>query len=72
MIFYQATRQAEADELRSFTSQCEAVLGGLPAGYVVPELGSRARVPRRQAGAERLAVILDEFPYLCESTGGLT
>lgn len=70
-IFYQATRQAEADELRSFTTQCEAVLGPLPPGYVFPSWEAALEHLDAQAGAERLAVILDEFPYLCESTDGL-
>lgn len=71
-VFYQATRQAEAEELRSFTAQCEAVVGALPAGYAFPSWEAALEYLDERAGAERLAVILDEFPYLCESTGGLT
>ncbi|MEA2664394.1 MAG: uncharacterized protein QOI11_1338 [Candidatus Eremiobacteraeota bacterium] len=70
-IFYQATRQAEADELRSFTAQCQAVLGPLPSGYAFPSWEAALEHLDAHAGAERLAVILDEFPYLCESTAGL-
>jgi AAA+ ATPase superfamily predicted ATPase len=71
VIFYQATRQAEADELRSFTEQCGALLGPFPPGYTFPAWEAALEYLDAHAGAERLAVILDEFPYLCESTDGL-
>ncbi len=70
-IFYQATRQAEADELRSFTEQCGALLGPLPPGYTFPTWEAALEYLDTNAGTARLAVILDEFPYLCESTAGL-
>ncbi len=70
-IFYQATRRAQADELRSFTAECEAVVGALPPGYAFPSWEAALEYLDAHAGPERLAVILDEFPYLCESTEGL-
>ncbi len=70
-IFYQATRQAEADELAAFTRQCELLLGAMPPGYAFPNWETALEYLDGRAGAERLVVILDEFPYLCESTAGL-
>jgi AAA+ ATPase superfamily predicted ATPase len=35
-IFYQATRQAEAQELAAFTREARTILGGLPDGYAFP------------------------------------
>jgi hypothetical protein len=70
-IFYQATRQAEAEELASFTKQVGAALGALPPEYVFPSWEAALDYLHANAGDDRLAVILDEFPYLCESTPGL-
>jgi hypothetical protein len=70
-IFYQATRQAEGQELLAFTREVQAVLGGLPAGYAFPAWEAALQYLDTAAGGERLVVILDEFPYLCDSTPGL-
>jgi AAA+ ATPase superfamily predicted ATPase len=71
-IFYQATRQAEPIELARFTAEVEAAqLGTLPPGYVFPTWETALEYLDERAGGQRLAVILDEFPYLCESTDGL-
>jgi uncharacterized protein len=69
-IFYQATRQIESLELRAFTRAVGAVLGGLPEGYDFPSWETALEYVDQHA-AGRIAVILDEFPYLCESTPGL-
>lgn len=71
-IFYQATRQAQADELAAFTRQAEQVVGPLPPGYAFPDWERALEYLDERAGGERLIVILDEFPYLCESTDGLS
>ncbi len=70
-IFYQATRQAEALELAAFTEAVGAALGPLPAGYVFPGWEAALDYLAEHSGDRRLAVILDEFPYLCGSTDGL-
>jgi hypothetical protein len=70
-IFYQASRQAEAVELASFTEAAAAVLGAFPAGYVFPTWEAALEYVDERAGGERLTVILDEFQYLCDSTEGL-
>jgi AAA+ ATPase superfamily predicted ATPase len=70
-IFYQATRQAQPVELRDFTREVGAVVGGLPPGYAFPSWEVALEYLDAQPGHEKLIVILDEFPYLCESTPGL-
>jgi len=69
-IFYQATRQAEAVELATFTRNVGEVLGRLPDGYAFPNWEVALEYIDRHA-VGRIAVILDEFPYLCESSTGL-
>ncbi len=70
VVFYQATRQAEAVELDGFTKEARTV-GPLPPGYAFSSWETALEYLDEQARGERLAVILDEFPYLCESTPGL-
>ncbi len=70
-IFYQATRQAEPEERRAFTREVQAALGGLPPAYAFPDWEAALEYLDGAAGSERLIVILDEFPYLCESTPAL-
>lgn len=70
-IFYQATRQVAELELGAFTQAVAAVLGPVPPGYVFPSWEAALTYVDEHAGGRRLAVILDEFPYLCTSTEGL-
>jgi AAA+ ATPase superfamily predicted ATPase len=70
-VFYQATRQAEPVELARFTTEVEAQLGPLPPGYAFPTWETALEYLVERADNQRLAVILDEFPYLCDSTDGL-
>ena len=71
-VFYQATRQAAPLELRAFTDAVREVLGGerLPEGYSFPDWEIALRFISENAGG-RLLVVLDEYPYLSESTPGL-
>jgi AAA+ ATPase superfamily predicted ATPase len=71
-IFYQATRQAEGEELRSFTREVTAAMpGSLPPDYVFPTWEAALEFLDRPSGPEKRIVILDEFPYLCDTTPGL-
>ncbi len=72
-VFYQATQQAEEAELFSFTHSVKAVLGAdyLPEGYRFPTWESALDFVLERNGGTRLIVILDEFPYLVDSTPGL-
>jgi AAA+ ATPase superfamily predicted ATPase len=69
-VFYQASRQAEAVELAAFTRIVGDALGPLPEGYAFPSWEAALEYIESHAGG-RIAVMLDEFPYLCESTTGL-
>lgn len=71
-IFYQATRQAESRELEAFTALVARELGGLPPGFAFPRWEAALEWLDERAGAERLVVVLDEYPYLTESTPGLS
>jgi uncharacterized protein len=70
-VFYQATRQAEAIELARFTEEAAKELGAFPPGYCFPTWEAALEYLAEKSRGHRLAVILDEFPYLCESTDGL-
>lgn len=73
-VFYQATQQAEDIELEGFTKAVQPVVGGeyLPAGYRFPTWDEAlVFLSTRHRAAHRLLVILDEFPYLADSTRGL-
>jgi uncharacterized protein len=69
-IFYQATRQTEAAELERFASVVSGVVGALPPGYRFARWSDALDFLTEKA-RERLIVVFDEFPYLCESTKGL-
>jgi AAA+ ATPase superfamily predicted ATPase len=72
-IYYTATQQSAPVELAAFTDTVRAELGGagLPPGYVFPDWSSALDFVATHAGDERLVVVLDEFPYLADSTRGL-
>src|SRR6185437_14255141 len=72
-VYYQATRVADADNQELFKRAIASVCGNDPVleglnGWesIFHHLGQHAR--RR---SESLVVVLDEFPYLCEGSGGL-
>lgn len=72
-VFYQATQQAEEAELESFTRAVQPIVGGeyLPEGYRFPSWENALNFVQERNRTPRLIVILDEFPYLAESTPGL-
>ncbi len=71
-IFYQATRQSERQELSAFTHLVARQVGGLPPHYAFPSWEVALEYVGERAGNERIVVILDEYPYLTESTRGLS
>jgi hypothetical protein len=71
-IFYQATRQSESRELAAFTDLVAREIGGLPPQYAFPSWEAALEFVTERAGNERIVVILDEYPYLTESTRGLS
>ncbi len=70
-IFYQATRQAPSAELTAFTREVERVLGNFPPGYAYPTWEAALDDVAARSDGRRLIVILDEFPYLCDSNPGM-
>lgn len=72
-LFYQATQQAEGIELQAFTRAAQAVVGSeyLPPGYIFPSWESALDFLSERNRHPRLIVVLDEFPYLVESTPAL-
>jgi AAA+ ATPase superfamily predicted ATPase len=72
-IYYAATQQSAAVELAAFTDVARATLGdvGLPPGYIFPDWSIALNFVTANTGQERLVVVLDEFPYLTDSTPGL-
>lgn len=69
-VFYQATQQTEAIELACFSDQIRS-LTRLPESVSFPGWEAALDALAEAAAGERLVVILDEFPYLCESTAAL-
>ncbi len=70
-IFYHATRQAPSAELTAFTREVERVLGNFPPGYAYPTWEAALDDVAARPDGRRLIVILDEFPYLCDSNPGM-
>jgi uncharacterized protein len=72
-LYYTATQQSEPVELAAFTDAARAALGadGLPPGYAFPDWTVALDVVAERAGDARLVVVLDEFPYLADSTPGI-
>lgn len=69
-IFYQATQQAQAIELARFSDMARAFVE-LPDEVAFPTWDSALTAVSNHARERKLVIILDEFPYLCESTPGL-
>jgi len=72
-LYYTATQQSAPVELAAFTEAVREQLGtdALPPGYAFPDWSTALDAVSDRAGAERLVVVLDEFPYLVGSTSGL-
>lgn len=72
-LYYAATQQSAPVELAAFTETARAALGtdGLPAGYAFPDWSTALEFVTDRAGARRLIVVIDEFPYLAASAPGL-
>ncbi len=73
-VYFLAAQVRERDNLRAFRDALKDGLGGDPLveGIEFPDWSSALGFAAQRAGDERLVVVLDEFPYLCESSKGLT
>ncbi|MEI6790629.1 MAG: ATP-binding protein [Myxococcaceae bacterium] len=72
-IYYTATQQSKAIELKTFTDVVRESLSAsdLPTGYSFPDWPVALDYVNKKAEHERLVLIFDEFPYLAESTEGI-
>lgn len=71
-IYFLAAQVRERDNLRAFRDALREGLGDpLLEGIELPDWSTALAFAAERAGSERLVVVLDEFPYLCESSKGL-
>jgi AAA+ ATPase superfamily predicted ATPase len=73
-VYFLAAQVREKDSLRGFREALKEGLGGDPLldGIEFPDWSTALGFAAERAGGERLVVVLDEFPYLCDSSKGLT
>jgi hypothetical protein len=72
-VYFLAAQVRERDNLRAFRDALKEGLGGdmLVDGIEFPDWATALGFAAERAGDERLVVVLDEFPYLCDSSKGL-
>lgn len=72
-VYHAAAQQSAPVELAAFTDACRAALGttGLPPGYSFPDWSAALDFVGEASGDRRLVVVLDEFPYLVDTSPGL-
>ena len=71
-VYFQAAQVRERDNLRAFRDALREGLGdALVEGIEFPDWSTALGFAAERAGDERLLVVLDEFPYLCDSSEGL-
>ena len=70
--YFLAAQVRDKDNLRAFRNVLEEALGDPLIGSIeFPDWSAALMYAAERAGSERLVVVLDEFPYLCESNPGL-
>ena len=71
-VYFLAAQVREKDSLRSFRDALVECLDDPVAGSVeFPDWSAALQFVAERARSERLVVVLDEFPYLCEASPGL-
>jgi AAA+ ATPase superfamily predicted ATPase len=71
-VYFLAAQVREKDNLRAFRGALVECLEDPLAGSVeLPDWSAALHFAAERAKDERLVVVLDEFPYLCESSPGL-
>lgn len=72
-VYFLAAQVREKDSLRAFRDALKDGLGGdsLVEGIEFPDWSTALGFAAERAGDDRLVVVLDEFPYLCDSSKGL-
>jgi hypothetical protein len=72
-VYFLAAQVREKDNLRAFRDALVEGLGDpLAQGIEFPDWSAALGFVAERAREERLVVVLDEFPYLCEATKGLS
>jgi uncharacterized protein len=70
--YFLAAQVRDKDNLRAFRKVLEEALGDPLIGSIeFPDWTSALNYAAERAGSERLVLVLDEFPYLCEANPGL-
>jgi AAA+ ATPase superfamily predicted ATPase len=70
--YFLAAQVRDKDNLRAFRKVLEEALGDPLIGSVeFPDWTAALTYAAERAGTERLVLVLDEFPYLCEANPGL-
>jgi AAA+ ATPase superfamily predicted ATPase len=70
--YFLAAQVRDKDNLRAFRKVLEEALGDPLIGSIeFPDWTAALTFAAERAGAERLVLVLDEFPYLCEANPGL-
>ena len=70
-VYFQAAQVREKDNLRAFRDALADVLGDAVGAVTFEDWHAALRFTADRADGERLVVVLDEFPYLCEANKGL-
>lgn len=72
-VYFLAAQVREKDNLRGFREALKEGLGGdaLLDGIEFPDWSTALGFAAERAGDQRLILVLDEFPYLCDSSKGL-
>lgn len=71
-VYFLAAQVREKDNLRAFRDALtDGIDDPLAANIEFPDWGAALTFAAERAKDERLVVVLDEFPYLCEATKGL-
>jgi len=70
--YFLAAQVRDKDNLRAYRKVLEEALGDPLIGSIeFPDWTAALSYAAERAGTERLVLVLDEFPYLCESNPGL-
>jgi AAA+ ATPase superfamily predicted ATPase len=71
-VYFLAAQVRDRDNLRAFQAALQETLNDpLIAGVEFSDWSAALGFAAERAGPERLIVVLDEFPYLCEANPGL-
>jgi len=71
-VYFMAAQVRDRDNLKAFRNVvAESLQDPLAAGVEFPDWSSALGFLAERAGGERLVVVLDEFPYLCEADKSL-